>query len=92
VGDSTTIILYSSPATINAPGFHRASDGIAKAKERSVHFGRKLELTPEKISAILSHRAKRRSSGRRSRPRKYLADKAIRFLPVGVVTAHPMEQ
>src|SRR5262245_46450406 len=30
----------------------RQTDGIAKAKERGVHFGRKLELTPEKIAEI----------------------------------------
>jgi DNA invertase Pin-like site-specific DNA recombinase len=32
-------------------------DGIAKAKERGVHFGRKPELTAEKIAAIQSLRA-----------------------------------
>src|SRR4029078_8173796 len=31
-------------------------DGIAKAKERGVHFGRRLELTPEKIDQIKSLR------------------------------------
>ena len=31
-------------------------DGIAKAKERGVHFGRRLELTPEKIAEIKSLR------------------------------------
>ena len=30
----------------------RQMDGIAKAKERGVHFGRKLELTPEKVAEI----------------------------------------
>ena len=30
----------------------RQMDGIAKAKERGVHFGRKLELTPEKVTEI----------------------------------------
>jgi DNA invertase Pin-like site-specific DNA recombinase len=35
----------------------RQMDGIAKAKERGVHFGRKPELTAEKIAAIQSLRA-----------------------------------
>jgi DNA invertase Pin-like site-specific DNA recombinase len=30
----------------------RQMDGIAKAKERGVHFGRKLTLTPERIAEI----------------------------------------
>jgi DNA invertase Pin-like site-specific DNA recombinase len=30
----------------------RQMDGIAKAKERGVRFGRKLELTPERVSEI----------------------------------------
>jgi DNA invertase Pin-like site-specific DNA recombinase len=34
----------------------RQVDGIAKAKERGVHFGRKLELTPEKVAEIKSLR------------------------------------
>jgi DNA invertase Pin-like site-specific DNA recombinase len=34
----------------------RQMDGIAKAKERGVHFGRKLELTAEKIAEIKSLR------------------------------------
>ena len=34
----------------------RQMDGIAKAKERGVHFGRKLELTPEKVAEIRSLR------------------------------------
>src|SRR5262245_31583480 len=34
----------------------RQMDGIAKAKERGVHFGRKLELTPEKVAEIKSLR------------------------------------
>src|SRR5262245_5482082 len=34
----------------------RQMDGIAKAKERGVHFGRRLELTPEKIAEIKSLR------------------------------------
>ena len=34
----------------------RQMDGIAKAKERGVHFGRKLELTPEKVTEIKSLR------------------------------------
>src|SRR6185437_11930002 len=34
----------------------RQMDGIAKAKERGVHFGRKRELTPEKIAEIKSLR------------------------------------
>jgi DNA invertase Pin-like site-specific DNA recombinase len=32
-------------------------DGIAKAKERGVHFGRKPELTAEKVAEIKSLRA-----------------------------------
>ena len=32
-------------------------DGIAKAKERGVHFGRKPDLTAEKIAEIKSLRA-----------------------------------
>ena len=35
----------------------RQMDGIAKAKERGVHFGRKRELTAEKIAEIKSLRA-----------------------------------
>lgn len=35
----------------------RQMHGIAKAKERGVHFGRKLELTPEKVAEIKSLRA-----------------------------------
>ena len=35
----------------------RQMDGIAKAKERGVHFGRKPELTPERVSEIRSLRA-----------------------------------
>jgi DNA invertase Pin-like site-specific DNA recombinase len=34
----------------------RQTDGIAKAKERGVHFGRRLELTPKKIAEIKSLR------------------------------------
>ena len=34
----------------------RQMDGIAKAKERGIHFGRKLELTPQKIAEIKSLR------------------------------------
>ena len=34
----------------------RQMDGIAKAKDRGVKFGRKLELTPEKVSEIRSLR------------------------------------
>ena len=34
----------------------RQMDGIAKAKERGVHFGRKPELTPEKVAEINSLR------------------------------------
>jgi DNA invertase Pin-like site-specific DNA recombinase len=34
----------------------RQMDGIAKAKERGVHFGRRLELTPEKVAEIKSLR------------------------------------
>src|SRR4026208_2539986 len=34
----------------------RQMDGIAKAKERGVHFGRRLELTPEKVTEIKSLR------------------------------------
>ena len=34
----------------------RQMDGISKAKERGVHFGRKLELTPEKVAEIKSLR------------------------------------
>src|SRR4026208_1621152 len=34
----------------------RQMAGIAKAKERGVHFGRKLELTPEKVTEIKSLR------------------------------------
>ena len=34
----------------------RQMDGIAKAKERGVRFGRKLELTPEKVAEIKSLR------------------------------------
>ena len=34
----------------------RQMDGIAKAKERGVHFGRKLELTAEKVAEIKSLR------------------------------------
>src|SRR5262249_34318620 len=34
----------------------RQMDGIAKAKERGVHFGRRLELTSEKIAEIKSLR------------------------------------
>ena len=34
----------------------RQMDGIAKAKERGVHFGRKLELTPEKVAEIKAQR------------------------------------
>ena len=34
----------------------RQLDGIAKAKERGVHFGRKPELTPEKVEEIKSLR------------------------------------
>src|SRR6187397_227919 len=34
----------------------RQMDGIAKAKERGVHFGRRLELTVEKIAEIKSLR------------------------------------
>ena len=30
----------------------RQMDGIAKAKERGVHFGRKPELTPERVAEI----------------------------------------
>ena len=37
----------------------RQMDGIAKAKERGVHFGRKLELTPQKIAEIKSLRQSR---------------------------------
>ena len=37
----------------------RQMDGIAKAKERGVHFGRKRELTVEKIAEIKSLRANR---------------------------------
>jgi DNA invertase Pin-like site-specific DNA recombinase len=35
----------------------RQMDGIAKAKERGVHFGRKRELPAEKIAEIKSLRA-----------------------------------
>jgi DNA invertase Pin-like site-specific DNA recombinase len=35
----------------------RQVDGIAKAKERGVHFGRKPDLTPEKIAQIKALRA-----------------------------------
>ena len=34
----------------------RQMDGIAKAKERGIHFGRKLQLTSEKIAEIKSLR------------------------------------
>ena len=34
----------------------RQMDGIAKAKERGVHFGRKLELTPERVVEIKAMR------------------------------------
>ena len=34
----------------------RQMDGIAKAKERGIHFGRKPELTPEKVAEIKSLR------------------------------------
>src|SRR6186713_1302206 len=34
----------------------RQMDGVAKAKERGIHFGRKLELTPQKIAEIKSLR------------------------------------
>ena len=30
----------------------RQMDGIAKAKERGVHFGRKLTLTPDRIARL----------------------------------------
>jgi DNA invertase Pin-like site-specific DNA recombinase len=35
----------------------RQMDGIAKAKDRGVKFGRKLELTPERVAEIKSLRA-----------------------------------
>jgi DNA invertase Pin-like site-specific DNA recombinase len=34
----------------------RQMDGIAKAKERGVKFGRKLELTPDRVQEIRSLR------------------------------------
>src|SRR6188474_228076 len=34
----------------------RQMDGIAKTKEKGIHFGRKLELTPEKVAEIKSLR------------------------------------
>ena len=35
----------------------RQMDGIAKAKERGIKFGRKLDLTPERVAEIRSLRA-----------------------------------
>ena len=35
----------------------RQMDGIAKAKERGIRFGRKPELTPERVAEIRSLRA-----------------------------------
>jgi DNA invertase Pin-like site-specific DNA recombinase len=35
----------------------RQMDGIAKAKARGIKFGRKLELTPERVAEIRSLRA-----------------------------------